>query len=166
MKESKSLNGLIKNIKTWMSEYDPSVLYKWIMISSIHPSNQKFNIRFEFLLAILSSMNIEDFKKNKLKYQTLNSFISKFRKDTDSIFFRVEDFSPISQLKLIPYFFEKNKYYFFYGQLERMFESIRILEKIYICKNEDYPELKLIPKLPIYARHILPEQMRIYKYCN
>ena len=29
---------------------------------------------------------------------------------------------------------------------------------------DKYP--KLIPKLPNYARYILPEQMRIYKYIN
>lgn len=165
MNESKSFPEIIKNVKTWMSEYNPSVLYKWIIVISIHPSNQKFQIRFEFLLAILVSMNTEQFKNKKLDYQALNRSISKFKKETDSIFYRVEDFTPLSQLKLIPYFFEKNKYYFFYGQLERMYESIRILEKIYICEIEEHPELILIKNLfkqiLIFQTRILDKIVRI-----
>jgi hypothetical protein len=161
MNEHNSISELINDVKTWMSEYNPSVLYKWITVISIHPSNQKFQIRFEFLLAILASINSEHFKDKELDYQALNGFIFKFKKMTDSLFFRVEDFTPVSQLKLIPYFFEKKKYYFFYGQLERMYESIRILEKIYIYETEDYPELILIKEL---YKQILNYQHSIRRY--
>ncbi len=100
MNESMSLSEVIKNVKTWMSEYNPSVLNKWITVISIHPSNQIFNIRFEFLLAILTSIDNEEFKNHKLDYQSLNSFISKFKKETDSIFFKVED---IKELQLMEF---------------------------------------------------------------
>ena len=144
MNENILISNIINNVKTWMGEYNRSILNKWISVISIHPSNQEFLSRFEFLLAILASIKIEEFKNKQLDYQVFSLFISKFKEESDSLFLRVEDFIPFSQLKLIPYFFEGKKYYFFYGQLERTYESIRILEKIYICNTEEHPELKLI----------------------
>jgi len=159
MNTTKSLEEIIIYIKNWMCEHDPSILYKWIEILSIHPSNQKYQTRFEFLLAILTTIKYEEFKKKNLDYGKLCEFISKFKQDTDSLF--IEDYYPFSQLKLIPYFFKRKKYYFFYGQTERTYELLRILEKIYIFKtNVNYPELKLIKKLFI---QVLKYQTKILK---
>lgn len=131
-----------------MYEYNPLEIYKWIVILSIHPSNQKYQTRFEFLLAILISCENKEFKRNEMDYRNLSKFISKFKEDTDSLFFRIEDFHPFSQLKLIPYFYDREKYFFFYGQTERTYELLKILEKIYIFNtNEDHPEFSLIKDL-------------------
>ena len=143
-----SLTVLINSLKDWLYEYDPLELYKWIVILSIHPSNQKYQTRFEFLFAILISCESEEFKRKEIDYGNLTDFISKFKEDTDSIFFIIEDFHPYSQLKLIPYFYNREKYYFFHGQTERTYELLRILEKIYILNiDEDHPELSLIREL-------------------
>ena len=143
-----SLTVLINSLKDWLYEYDPLELYKWIVILSIHPSNQKYQTRFEFLFAILISCESEEFKRKEIDYGNLTDFISKFKEDTDSIFFIIEDFHPYSQLKLIPYFYNREKYFFFHGQTERTYELLRILEKIYIFNiNEDHPELSLIREL-------------------
>lgn len=106
MNENILISNIINNVKTWMSEYNPSILNKWISVISIHPSNQAFLSRFEFLLVILASIKIEEFKNKKPDYQVFSLFISKFKEESDSLFLRVEDFIPFSQLKLIPYFFE------------------------------------------------------------
>ena len=96
-----------------MCEYEPIHLFKWIEILSIHPSNQKFQIRFDFLIAILSSIHIEEFKQKKLDRKALDKFIPKFKETSDALYQRYEDFTPFSQLKLIPYFFNREKFFFF-----------------------------------------------------
>ena len=93
MKESKSLIEFTNNVKAWMSEYNPSVLNKWISVISIHPSNQKFLTRFEFLLAILTSIKIEEFKNKKLDYETFSLFISKFKEDVHNIINNIDLYS-------------------------------------------------------------------------
>ena len=158
MRGTESLKEIINSTRNWLSEYNPSVLYIWLSILSIHPSNQKYQTRFEFLLAILTSIRKEEFRNRNLNYETFNNYISNFKEKTDSVFFTVEDFSPFSQLKLIPYFFERNKYFFFYGQTERTYELLRILKKLYICETEGHPELILIKDL---FKQILNYQTRI-----
>ena len=143
--EKKKLKWIIDDIKNWMRQYEPVYLFKWIELLSIHPSNQKFQIRFDFLIALLSSIHIEEFKQKKLDHKALEKFIFKFKENSDSLFQRYEDFTPFSQLKLIPYFFNREKFFFFYGQLERPYEKLRILEKIFIFDTEEeHSEFNLI----------------------
>jgi len=138
MNAYKSIEKLINKTKTWMCEYDPVNLYKWIFILSIHPSNQLYLARFDFLLAILTSIKPNEFKKTKFDYKSFSEYINEFKENSDAYFFYSEDYIPFSQLKLIPYFFERNKFFFFYGQSERPYELLRNLEKIFIFDTRDY----------------------------
>ncbi len=64
-------------------------------------------------------------------------------------------------------FDQKRKNIFYLNEQEKKVIVLNLERKIKeVIKDwvDKYP--KLIPKLPVYARHILPEQMRIYKYCN
>lgn len=159
MVKSKSIESIIETTRNWFIKYNPSILYKWIVILSIHPSNQVYQIKLEFFLAIMTTINVEAYQNKKLDYREFTSFIKKFKEETDSLFFPIEDFKPFSQLKLVPYFYEKEKYYFFYGHVERMYEQLRILEKIYLLDvDETYPELILISGL---FKQVLKYQTRI-----
>lgn len=141
----KSIESIIENTRNWIIKYNPLILYKWITILSIHPSNQIYQIRLEFFLAIMTTIKVEEYQNEELNYEEFSSFMQKFKEHTDSLFFSIEDFIPFSQLKLIPYFYEKEKYYFFYGHVERMFEQLRILEKLYLLDIDmKYPELLLM----------------------
>jgi len=155
----KSIEIIIENTRNWIIKYDPSILYKWVTILSIHPTNQIYQIRLEFFLAIMTTIKVEEYQNEKLNYGEFSSFMQKFKEHTDSLFFPIEGFIPFSQLKLIPYFYEKEKYYFFYGQIERMFEQLRILEKIYLLDTDTkYPELLLMRGL---FKQVLKYQTRI-----
>lgn len=146
MNEFKSIEKIITSIRIWMRKYNPIILYKYISILSIHPSNQIFQIRFEFLLAVMTAIRMEEYQNTSLDYEEFCKFILKFKSKTDSFF--IEDFTPFSQLKLIPYFFEKEKFFYFYGHTERTYELLRILEKLYILKTDKtYPEQVLIKNI-------------------
>jgi len=147
MNAHKSIEELIRKTKKWMCEYDPIILYKWIFITSIHPSNQIYLARFDFLLSILTSLNDSDFKKKRFNYERFNGYINEFKQNSDALFFYSEDFVPFSQLKLIPYFFEREKYYFFYGQSERPYELLRNLDKIFMLELNDFTECLLLKEI-------------------
>lgn len=146
MSKAKELGCLIQEIQNWMKTYSPSKLLKWIQITSIHPSNQIYQCRFELLLAILLSIKIEQFKDGELSYIEFKNFLGNFKESSDQLF--LEDYTPFTQLNLIPYFFKKRKYYFFYGSTGRTYELLRVLERIYITNGtENDQELKLIENI-------------------
>lgn len=147
MNAHKSIEKLISKTKRWMCEYDPIILYKWIFIVSIHPSNQIYLARFDFLLTILTSLNPNEFKKKEFDYESFNDYINEFKQNSDALFFYSEDYVPFSQLKLIPYFFERDKYYFFYGQSERPYELLRNLDKIFMLKLNNFTELLILKEI-------------------
>jgi len=163
MKRDKSIEEIVREIRKWMCEYHPITLYKWIFTISIHPSNQIYLARFDFLLSILTSINYSQFRKKILDYERFIGYINEFKKDSDDLFLYFEDYVPFSQLKLIPYFFERNKYYFFYGQSERPYELLRNLDKIFISETNDFTELLLIKKIFL---QVLKYQTSILKTLN
>jgi len=56
----------------------------------------------------------------------------------------MEDWEPFEQTQLIPIFFEKKKYYFFYGASERPYEAIKQFQEILFTK--DIEELQNIKR--------------------
>jgi hypothetical protein len=106
-------------------QYSKKEFYQWLVISMIHPSNQKFGIRYELLIHTLISINEKKFLNNKLTREKFAKFISWFEQKYSSHFVMMEDFEPFSQKKLIPLFLDGKKYYFFYGAMERPYEYIK-----------------------------------------
>ena len=141
-----SIESIIEHTKNWMKRYNKSKLIKWIQICSIHPTNQLYQGRFELLLAISLSIKEKEFEKKTLDYDAFRRFIKEFEIKSNRFF--IEDFIPYSQLNLIPYFIDGIKYYFFYGHLENAYESLRILDKVFLFdSSEKIPELDLIKNI-------------------
>jgi hypothetical protein len=137
---------LINQSKEWMRNYSPEILLKWILTCSIYPSNQKYQLRFEFLLATILSLKDDEFENEVLEYGELEEFITKFKISTDH--FAIEDFYIFDQLNLIPYFYRGRKYFFFYGITERPYETLRILDWIILLPPQSCSqEIKLIQKI-------------------
>jgi len=124
-----------------LSKYNKRDLYLWLIISMIHPSNQKFGIRYELLIHTLLAIEEDKFLNEELTKEKFEEFISWFEKEYSNYFVTMEDFEPFSQMKLIPLLLDRKKYYFFYGSLERPYESLKqfydILFSIKIKELED-----------------------------
>lgn len=125
---------IINQTKKWMKQYTPEILMKWIQTCSIYPGNQKYQLRFELLIAIILSMKEDEFQDEKLGYDDFKEFVTNFKDKTNHI--AVEDFYIFDQLKLIPYFYRKRKFFFFYGITERPYESLRVLDWIFLLPHQ------------------------------
>ncbi len=134
------------NIRDWMKNYNEVDLFLWIQTAAVHPANQLFQMRFELLLGILFSISPDEFSGNILARNEFESFIQSSDEKLSDHFLMFEDWRPFHQLKLIPYFFRKGKFYFFYGTLERPYEFLRQFNNLYLIDNsqETYNELTLI----------------------
>lgn len=124
----------INQTKKWMKQFAPETLLKWIQTCSIYPGNQRYQLRFELLLAIILSMKDDDFVYEELGYDDFKEFITNFKDKTNHI--AIEDFYIFDQLNLIPYFYKKHKFLFFYGITERPYESLRILDWIFLLPRQ------------------------------
>jgi len=107
------------------SKYKKKELYQWLIVSMIHPSNQKFGIRYELLIHTLLAIEEDKFLNEELTKEKFEEFIAWFEKEYSSHFVMMEDFEPFQQTKLIPLFLDGKKYYFFYGSLERPYEVLK-----------------------------------------
>lgn len=120
------------NIISWMKKYEFEKLLMWLQATAIHPNNQLYQMRFEYLIACLLTIKENDFENSPLTHRDFKKHLSAFFNETSKEFYITEDFRPYSQLKLIPYFYNGHKYHFFYGNLERPWEFINKLDYMYL----------------------------------
>ena len=117
------------------TQYNKKELYQWLIVSMIHPSNQKFGIRYELLIHTLIAITEDKFSNKIFTREDFEEFISWFEKKYSSYFLMMEDFEPFKQTKLIPLFLDGEKYYFFYGSLERPYEALKQFHEIIFSVN-------------------------------
>ncbi len=111
-------------------QHNKKDFYQWLMISALHPENQRYIIRYEFLIHLLLSVPEEEFSNKPFNRDSFNNFIQWFEDNYAKSFITMEDWQPFNQTKLIPIFINKRKYYFFYGASERPYESIKQFQDI------------------------------------
>ena len=132
-------NELIKQF----SKYNKKELYQWLIVSMIHPSNQKFLIRYDLLIHTLISIEEDKFLNQLIDKKSFENFIIWFEQAYSSRFVMMEDFEPFKQTKLIPLFLDGKKYYFFYGSLERPYEALKqFYEIIFSVDIEELSKIK------------------------
>ena len=141
-----------------LSKYNKKELYQWLIVSMIHPSNQKFGIRYELLIHTLLAIEEDDFLNKPLKRKNIEFLISWFQKKYSNQFMMMEDFESFNQTKLIPLILNGKKYYFFYGQAERPYESIKQFYEILFTSEID--ELSDIKKEFLFS---LEQQTKMLK---
>ncbi len=117
------------------TRYNKKEFYQWLVVSLAHPSNQKFGIRYELLIHTLISINEEKFSNKILTREEFEEFISWFEQKYSNHFIMMEDFQPFKQTNLIPLFLDGEKYYFFYGSLERPYEALKQFHEIVFSVN-------------------------------
>ena len=96
----------------------------------IHPSNQKFGIRYELLIHTLIEISEDKFSNKIVTKEKFIKLISWFEEKYSNYFIMMEDFEPFKQTKLIPLFLDGKKYYFFYGPAERPYEALKQFHEI------------------------------------
>ncbi len=116
-------------------QYNKREMYKWLLVSALHPSNQRYVIRYELLIYTLLSIPENYFSDSPLPRSKFEHFIKWFEKKYSQSFFMMEDWEPFNQTQLIPIFFEKKRYYFYYGASERPYEAIRQFQEILFTKD-------------------------------
>ena len=121
-----NIENLIKEIRN----FEPETFFKWISLISIHPSNQKFLIRFELIMSAFFSIEKSEFLNKKTKRTDIIKFFKTIKEDFDNLFFMVEDYTPFNQNNLIPLFINGKKYYFFYGLIENPYTRIKVLTNV------------------------------------
>ncbi|MGP2657856.1 hypothetical protein ACOJTA_12535 [Malaciobacter sp. WC5094] len=133
----------IEDIQNQLKQFNKLELYQWLTISSLHPSNNIFVTRYELLIYTLLNIPEKDFLNKKFNRNKFEFVIKWFENKFASRFIVMEDWEPFSQMKLIPLFFEKNKYYFFYGASERPYEFLKHYQDILFTKDiNNLKELK------------------------
>lgn len=123
-------DNLQKELIKQFCKYNKKDLYQWLIVSMIHPSNQKFGIRYELLIHTLLSIDEDDFLNDDFLKDKFESFISRFEKEYSNHFVMMEDFETFKQTKLTPLFLDGKKYHFFYGSLERPYEALKQFHEI------------------------------------
>lgn len=134
---NKNYTDSIISATDFFKKYNPLDLLLWLQIILVHPNNSIFLIRIEYLIALLFSIPIKDFKNEPIKYKDVKYFFDCINDEYARKFFMYEDFAGFDQNKLIPFFFEGEKYYFFYGGLERPFEYYKKISDIYFTKTDE-----------------------------
>lgn len=122
-------------ISSWMAKFNLRDLLLLIQTTAVHPSNQIYQSRFEFLLGILFSISPQSFAGARLSIDEFKKFITESYERYSSTFSIFEDFEPFSQRNLIPYFYTRSKKYFFYGSCERPYEFLRQFDNFYAIQE-------------------------------
>lgn len=123
-----------------LKKYNFDDLFLWFQVSSSHPSNQKYCARIDLMNALLLSIPSGEFEGNTFLRNDCGNLFSYLNKNYSSYFIPIEDFEPFDQLKLIPYFYGGEKYYFYYGIYESPFEELENFHNLYL---KDFSEANI-----------------------
>lgn len=139
---------MVEKISTWMKQFNPEHIFLWIQVSAIHSANRRFQKRFEILLEVMFSIKDSEFEYNHLSREEYEIFLTTFDLQSQVIFSQLENWQPFEQSKLIPYFYNQKKYYFFYGDLERPYELLNRLGTLINLTHKDL----LAKTSPVYDK--------------
>lgn len=103
----------------------------WIQTVATHPNNALYLQRFYFLLGLVLSIPESDFGQREMSYKDAKNLFDSIDASYEKVFYLCEDFEGFDQTKLIPFFLNRSKYYFFYGNLERPYELLMQFKETY-----------------------------------
>lgn len=148
---------ICQSIKDVFSIYSFNQLYLWLAASAVHPYNQQFILRFEIMMACLLSINPDKFANQKLEHSVFSEILEKTSRELATFTSMLEDFEPLFQLKEIPLFLGKEKYYFFYGTYEQPYLIWnRISETIYpVLRKFEHPLADAIKTSLLFQTNLL-----------
>lgn len=131
----------IDTIREFLTSYSPESVFVYLQAAMCHPANQKFVHRFEYLIAELLSIPGNSFSASPVTRLQFESFLDSHADYLNRSFSQIEDFEGFDQTKLIPFFWNQDRYYFFYSLYERPYESWKELTDAMTGPDfEDYPE--------------------------
>ncbi len=124
-------------LRELLKEFNFKEVFLWLQVTATHPGNLLYSSRFDALTALALSISEEEFRGNCFNREECKRLFDNVQEKYGKLFGRFEDFEPLDQLKLIPYFVKEKKYYFFYGGLERPYEYLRKFHNMYLRSKSD-----------------------------
>ena len=115
-----------------LKKYDFDDIFLWLQIAASHPSNQKYCARLDLMNALVLSILSDEFKGNAFLRDDCKNLFIYLDKNYNSYFVPLEDFEPFDQLKLIPYFYNGKKHFFYYSSYESPFEELENFHNLYL----------------------------------
>jgi hypothetical protein len=115
-----------------LKKYNFDDIFLWLQVTSAHPSNQKYFARINLMNAFLLSIPSDQFKGATFLRDDCENLFNCLSKNHSSYFIPIEDYVPFDQFKLIPYFYEKRKYCFYYSIYESPFEELENFYNLYL----------------------------------
>lgn len=110
------------DFKSFMQEFDPSILLTWLQVICVYPENSLFMSRIEYLIANLLAIPEVNFTNKKTTRDDIVELFERSHEDLCKLFGRYEDYEGPPKYELIPFFFDKERYYLVDGGLERPYE--------------------------------------------
>ncbi|MEW6413376.1 MAG: hypothetical protein AB1483_13045 [Candidatus Zixiibacteriota bacterium] len=107
-----------------VAEFNREELFLWAQITSIHPNNQRYQLRLEYLTALLLSLRNETYENRRLLREDFVRVVDLLDCAVEHLLSPVEDWHPFDQLKTIPFVLRGRRYYFFYGIYEKPYELL------------------------------------------
>lgn len=129
--------------KEYLRKFDPIQMALWLQIVACHPNNGLYILRVEYLLGLLLSIPSKEFGKEIADYDSVFFLFENISEYYEELFSTFEDFEGYDQTKLIPLFFKRKKYFFFYGNLERPYEEWMRVTEIYFYNDTSKELLSL-----------------------
>jgi hypothetical protein len=124
------------DIKKFFKRFSAIEVYLWLAVIGTHPNNQHYQSRFSFLINLLFSIPENEFQKRIPNREIFLFFFKKISELFSNIFVTIEDFEGFPQSSLIPLLHDGNKYYCFYGTLERPIELYTSFFDLYFYDTE------------------------------
>lgn len=140
--QSKSKLSEDFEIVLFLKDYKQIELLLWLQIMLCHPSNTRYAVRIEYLIALILSIEPEKFKNKEVNREVVQSLILKSEETLSGYFMMMEDFEGFDQHKLIPFVFKGESYSFFYADYERPFEYLKQFVRIFIEEVDGSEELE------------------------
>lgn len=113
----------IDSIGQFLTSFTAESLLLHFQAIICHPSNQKFVHRIEYLIGEMFTISEKSYGVRAARRADIQLFLEHHEQYFKKSFEKLEEFDGFDQNKLIPLFWNRNCYYFYYSLYERPYES-------------------------------------------
>ncbi|MCB0760341.1 MAG: hypothetical protein KDC12_02375 [Flavobacteriales bacterium] len=121
----------------YLKQFEPQEFFFWLQALMIHPNNQLYTARLEFLMGCLFSIPPAEFENKVPTQADLQFLFTEIEEEYSDTFWMLEDFEAFDQRKPVPVFIEGKRYFPFNIGLERPAEYYRHIADLYFLHEDD-----------------------------
>ncbi|HEU4573444.1 MAG TPA: hypothetical protein VFS36_00465 [Chitinophagaceae bacterium] len=146
----KAKQNKVDSIRQFFTSFTAESLLLHFQTIICHPSNQKFTHRIEYLIGEMFAIPERSYGSKPATMSDIQSFMDDHEGYLNKSFSNLEDFVGFDQNKLIPFFWNRNRYYFFYSLYERPYESWKELTEAMTG-----PDLDELPGFTAFKKQLI-----------